>query len=376
MERKDPATDSSPNSELVIHNAQRLTELYLQQTKVSQFKRTLEECLDNQRQKIADLYVAYLPYIVMSDVKFLKGQYFRENDRFIRFQEVPQKYFTKDYKNYYFISHRWLSVANPDPNGAQFRLIQNLFEGLKPEVQDTWAFWYDYSCIPQRDDSGKRSAADEEKFQAVLKLMHLLPMLSSNVMIYDSPYLNRAWCSMEWMCATKISPRPVEDLPVPFFNHIKFRHMALLVLFLMKDAEFKYAFMKGDDMRAIVHLNALIYRSLQTCVSTIENDKNVITSLMYEHFYYHVRLLGFRTQLMIAFLTLENFDERTIMSIFGQFLVISEDPALKWTEETLFVAESVFRGIGNPTDMIFHRGEIIPKSTSSAEKLQFQNGQT
>jgi hypothetical protein len=28
----------------------------------------------------------------MSNVKFLRGEYFRDNDRFIRFQDVPEKY--------------------------------------------------------------------------------------------------------------------------------------------------------------------------------------------------------------------------------------------------------------------------------------------
>ena len=171
------------------------------------------------------------------------------------------------------------------PKGEQFRFIKTYFDKLKPEVQKSWGFWYDYSCLPQKNNLGVLSAEEESKFQSALKMMHLLPMLSSTIMILDNTYLNRAWCTMEWMCATKLSPIPVEDnLPVPFYNAIKFRHMALLTLFLIKDIEFKKSFMAGDDELATTHLNSLIYKCLLNCSSTIENDKNLITSMMYEHF--------------------------------------------------------------------------------------------
>jgi hypothetical protein len=359
---------SSPEFELLRSNARQLTERYFEVRKAVNLKRTLEECLKNERQKIADLYAGYLPYLDMSGVKFLRGEYFRENDRFIRFQEVPEKYLTRDSRDYYFISHRWLSLEHPDPNRTQFALVSGYLQNLKEEVLQTWGFWYDYSCIPQRDVSGQRSAEEERQFQAALKVMHLLPMLSATIMIYDTPYLNRAWCFMEWLCATRISPVLAEDVVVPLFNHIKFRHLALLVLFLMKDDNFRAGFMRADDIaeqQAIAHLNSLILKSLASCVSTIEGDKPLIVSMMYEHFWNHVRLLGFRTQVMTAWRLLERFDEATVEAIFAQFLGISEDPAMRWTTESAFVFESVLTGLGNPTDMIFHRQEIAERSKSS-----------
>jgi hypothetical protein len=304
----------------------------------------------------------------MSDVKFLRGEYFRENSRFIRFQEMPEKYFTSDARNYYFISHRWLSLEHPDPNGTQLALINAYVSNLKEEVIQTWGFWYDYCCIPQRDVSGRRSEEEEKKFQAALKVMHLLPMLSASIMLFDTSFLNRAWCFMEWTCATRISPVLAEDVVAPLFNHIKFRHLALLVLYLMKDDDFRVGFMNADETTeglAIAHLNSLISKSLASCVSTIENDKSLIVSMLYEHFWNHVRLLGFRTQLMTAFRLLERFDEPTIEAIVFQFLVISEDPAMQWTTETLFIVESVFNFLGNPTDMVFHRQEIVKRSSST-----------
>lgn len=369
---KTPTEESSsPELELLRSNARQLTERYLEVGKKVHLKRTLEECLQNEKQKIDELYVGYLPYLVMRDVKFLRGEYFRENDRFIRFQEMPEKYFTRDSRHYYFISHRWLSLEDPDPNGAQFALVSGYLRNLKEEVIQTWGFWYDYSCVPQRDASGQRSAVEEKQFQDTLKIMHLLPMLSANIMIFDTPYLNRAWCFMEWACATRNSPVLAEDLVVPLFNHIKFRHLALLVLFLMKEDDFRAGFMRADDIveqQAIAHLNSLISKSLASCVSTIEGDKPLIVSMMYEHFWNHVRLLGFRTQLMTAWRLLERFDEPTVEAIFAQFLGISEDPAMTWTTELNFVLESVFSNFGNPTDMTFHRQEIIKRSTSSVTR--------
>jgi hypothetical protein len=82
--------------------------------KAVRLKRTLEECLQNERQKIAELYVGYMPYWDMSGVKFLRGEYFRDNDRFIRFQEVPEEYLTRSSRGYHFISQRWLSLEHSD----------------------------------------------------------------------------------------------------------------------------------------------------------------------------------------------------------------------------------------------------------------------
>jgi hypothetical protein len=266
-------------SEFLLSNARDLTARYLEERKRAHLKRTLEECLRNEKEKIEQLYLGYLPHLDMSNVKFLRGEYFRDNDRFIRFQDVPEKYFTNASRDYYFISHRWLSLEHPDPNGAQFALLTGYLRRLKEEVLQRWSFWYDYSCIPQRDASGQRSAGEEKQFQAALKVMHLLPMLSANITIFDTTYLNRAWCFMEWACATRISPVLAEEVVVPLFNHIKFRHLALLVLFLMKDDDFRKGFLTADDVveqQAIAHLNSLILKSLASCISTIRGDKSLI----------------------------------------------------------------------------------------------------
>ncbi len=368
METKNDGTNQKSNTDLVIEKAQFLTNLYFKHKSQSVFKRTLEECLTHEAQKVAELSVIYLPNLVMSDIKFLRGQYFIDNNGFNRFQEIPGKYFFNDCQNYYFISHRWLTSTHPDPNGEQFRFIKTHFDKLKDEVQQSWGFWYDYSCLPQKGNSGILLKEEESKFQSALKIMHLLPMLSSNIMIFDYEFLNRTWCSMEWMCATKISPIPTEEkVPIPFYNAIKFRHLALITLFLMKDDEFRKAFLAGEDTKAMPHLNSLIYKSLLNCSSTIENDKNMIISLMYEHFWKHLRLVGFRTLLMIAFLILERLDEESIRSLFIQFLIITDDVDLNWTQENVFVLESLINGIGTPTNNVFYKGEIKTKSNSSTD---------
>jgi hypothetical protein len=68
---------------------------------------------------------------------------------------------------------------------------------------------------------------------------------------------------------------------------------------------------------------------------------------------------------MIALLILERLDKESIKSLFIQFLIISGDADLKWTKDTTFILESIFNGMGTPTDMIFERGEIQTKSNSS-----------
>lgn len=372
MSENDPELQSQQQANLLsqnaMQNAERLTELYTREKAAAKFTRTLEESLGKERQQIEQLKEAYIPHLGASKIRFLKGEYFEENERFHPFQQIPEKYLTYDCEEYYFISHRWLSLQDPDPQGEQFALIKAKYAQLKSEIQHSWGYWYDYACIPQRDGNGERTPEEEKLFQAALKVMHLLPSLSSNLVLFDSNYLGRAWCMMEWMCATKISPLPTEDQPfAPLFNLVKFRHMALLVLFLIKDLDFKTRFMRGDDVLAITHLNSLTRKTINDCISAIENDKPLLVSLLYQHYWQNLRFVGLRTELMIAFLILDRLDETVIELLFAQFLILSGDPDMNWTKETTFIMESLVNGLGAPTDMVFHDLDIDVNSNSKHE---------
>jgi hypothetical protein len=343
--------------------AQRLTQLYVERKPKLFFKRTVDECLKNEREKIRDLKNWYQVHYRTHKIKFLRGTYFDHHTRFLRFQKIPDKYFFEDCTDYYFISHRWLSDKNPDPDATQFLDIKNWISDLPHEVRENWGFWYDYSCLPQKDESGNISEEDTQIFRNGLNLMHSIPLLSSTLILYDSTYVIRSWCMMEIMIATRISP--ISKIPIPFLNLIKFRHLAIIILVLLKGDDFLDKFTSGDDGTAISYLNSLIFNTINSCESTIENDKNIITSLMYEHFEYNLSYLGLRTQFMTGMLILKEFPLEIVENFFSEFLLYTFDIDLKWTERQTFVAESIVNVDGvTPTDGIFRRQPILKKSNS------------
>lgn len=350
-------------------NAKRLADLYVSERPQMRFARSLPEALQWEQAKIKELRTAYPD--VFYKVPFLSDQFFQDYDHFEIHQKIPERYFVRDPDNYYFISHRWNTPEAPDPANIQFAAIKDFYLRLKPAVQNSYGFWYDYSCVPQRNAAGVRSPADEARFQELLQVMHLLPVFSSNVNLFTDTYLSRSWCCVEWIAATKISPLPLgEGAIIPFRNDIKFRQIAVLVWFLMADMENRDKFAKGDDSAATPYLNTLLGMTFEPTEATFASDKTFLQITLQRHFWYHVRLVGLRTQFMIACLSMDRFDYAEWERMFQTFLVISGDPDLYWLARPTFDLDTEALNLGDPFNQLrFHKGQIQVRSRSRTERL-------
>jgi hypothetical protein len=92
----------------------------------------------------------------------------------------------------FFISHRWLSPNQPDPNGVQMSLLR---ENIQPDSY----YWIDYSCLPQKP----RTTEEETLFRESLKWLPTL-FFGIDVIVlrcHDDGYFNRAWCFFELFAA-------------------------------------------------------------------------------------------------------------------------------------------------------------------------------
>jgi hypothetical protein len=344
--------------------AKELRKLYSEQRRAIEYKRSLDEFLQFERLKLNELRSVYADKL--SEIKFLKGTYITDFSRFERHQEIPSEYFVKGPTRFYFISHRWESSKDPDPSGRQFNCFKAYFDRLPRQTRELSGFWYDYSCIPQMDAAGKRSPEEEASFADALKAIHLLTTLSHTVVLFTRGYLDRTWCCAEWIFATSISPLLVDvDQVFPFGNTVKFRHLALVILFLSHNLEMKKLFLSGSDLSTCGFLNALLERTLASTRATWGSDKLFIKSVMHRHFWYHVRLLGLVNQLATAFLLLEQYEEDFIEQLFKQFIFLSEDLELIWTKEVHFNLETmILKGPDPFKDAYFEQREItvIPHS--------------
>jgi len=134
-------------------------------------------------------------------MKLLKPSYFQNNVRFLRCQMILNdcefrsevhghvgmlslaKY---DVKKILFVSHRWLSDVNPDPEGVQFNKIKDLsYDGL---------VFYDFSSIPQRP----RTHQEGEFFKFFLNEMQKFIVLYDVYVINSDDYFDRSWCLFEF----------------------------------------------------------------------------------------------------------------------------------------------------------------------------------
>jgi hypothetical protein len=86
-----------------------------------------------------------------------------------------------------FVSHRWESVAHPDPEGRQL--------GKLKALENCWLI-YDYSSFPQEP----RSPEDDAALTHILRHMD---ELIDNVLLLGSPdYLRRGWCVYEYIVSS------------------------------------------------------------------------------------------------------------------------------------------------------------------------------
>ena len=175
--------------EAVAANARDLVSLFDGQWAHTTFRRSLEEALTAEEQKITELKSFYRPN--MSGVRCLTYEYMRSHDCFLRYQDIDPSFFSLGAEDYFFVSHRWESPANPDPDGRQFQIVRKRFEERVPEEERaSVGIWFDFSCMSQRDSEGKRSQVDQEEFNKTLRVIHLLPLLARNTIIPALPDLS------------------------------------------------------------------------------------------------------------------------------------------------------------------------------------------
>lgn len=128
--------------------------------------------------------------VVLADRWFVDHKTLRKWGRFRRFEESQDDLQRLPSGTVpCFISHRWLTRHDPDPNREQYELvIQNL-------MGDEF-FWYDYSCMPQSDIEG-------HDIQTVLDTLHIQVKASKLLVLrtLDDDYFQRGWCFHEWFTA-------------------------------------------------------------------------------------------------------------------------------------------------------------------------------
>ena len=86
---------------------------------------------------------------------------------------------------------------------------------------------------------------------------------------------------------------------------------------------------------------------------------------LHRHFWYHIRQLGLRSQLMTAFLLLEKYDDSFIEQMFLELIFLSGDATLEWTNEAHISLETMLLAEPDPFDALrFHGNEIQVVSQS------------
>jgi len=116
-------------------------------------------------------------------------------------------------KKILFISHRWEEKWAPDVRGEQLKAIQKYLLA-HPEIEFVW---FDYSCMPQKENAevDGRSTIEKKEFDLMLGAISDLYLTAPVLILLDNNYVGRfwtmteAWCSM--MSATKDGIHPTVD---------------------------------------------------------------------------------------------------------------------------------------------------------------------
>lgn len=124
----------------------------------------------------------------------LSYDYFLDHDKFHRKQDINPKYLIHSAPTMtIFLSHRWSTPDDPDPEHSQFILVKK--EVLKRSK--LCGYWYDYSCMPQKP----RSDDDELVFKKHLYTLNDLVLNSDTWVISSDDYMQRSWCVSEYLMA-------------------------------------------------------------------------------------------------------------------------------------------------------------------------------
>lgn len=109
---------------------------------------------------------------------------------------------TPDVAPQVFVSHRWMTPTDPDPDGLQLAELQQRLRELPVPTGERGdlLLFYDFCSLPQRP----RNADEEAGFYRDLGLLEAWSRLSGHFIILSEgyrDYLNRAWCFFEAITA-------------------------------------------------------------------------------------------------------------------------------------------------------------------------------
>jgi hypothetical protein len=195
--------------------------------------------------------------------KFLNLEYFKNNDKFIRNQDINNKYFNiNPDSKILFISHRWVDPDDPDKNHIQFNMVKKYI--LSNNI-DNCAVWYDFSCMPQKP----RNSEDEVVFKQNLSHLDKLTMLvDQSIMIDNIDYHTRAWCVAESL----VMRNPIVLSENKDASNISYDYLLPLLLMRQRQGHVKY----NNEVKEIT--NITVEKTKATNGSDLEFIKRMISS--------------------------------------------------------------------------------------------------
>ena len=90
-----------------------------------------------------------------------------------------------------FVSHRWEEPTQPDTHGEQLRVMREHLTA-NPAITHVW---YDYYCMPQKDEEGydDRTPTEKTEFDFMLQSIADLYLTTKVLIILDVSYISRFW---------------------------------------------------------------------------------------------------------------------------------------------------------------------------------------
>ena len=163
-----------------------------------------------------------------------------------------------------FISHRWESLAHPDPSGQQLTKLQAL--------RDCYVI-YDYSSFPQ-------DPASEDSLMLVLT--HMNTLIQRVVVLESAQYLDRGWCIYEYILASMTTSLVCDEINDPVF--VKLRNLrATEVPPVPGESVFRPStqseIQNRIDEDILKTVNQLLPRFRES-LFTVEGDRSIVSNLL------------------------------------------------------------------------------------------------
>ena len=111
------------------------------------------------------------------------------------------------HRKYFFLSHRWDDISDPDPRGWQLRAMRALCFEMELKGYAGWCFWYDYCSLPQKPRTAEEQVIFDEGLEYIGALCEECWIVSF-VSGFDvkqtlvNQAMRRGWIFSEMMIAT------------------------------------------------------------------------------------------------------------------------------------------------------------------------------